>query len=221
MASVLRRPEFEQVVAEAATDLLASRPGGSWPRGSFEGWRCETVGVRNIWHPPVWALPNVWVGTLCRVPEVGGRPDPAAPSHAGGGTVCLVRAVAIPVDLWRWLPIASRGDGWESVKAEAAHGETRPCIDWVIVGGESGSRGVLEDGAEVPRPMELVWVRSLLEQCREAGVRAIRQTARRRVGAWPPRRMDASLFAPTPTAANWEAWPEDLRVREFPAASGI
>jgi protein gp37 len=42
-----------------------------------------------------------------------------------------------------------------------ANREGRPSLSWIIVGGESGP------GA---RPMELDWARSLVEQCRDAGV---------------------------------------------------
>lgn len=93
------------------------------------------------------------------------------------------------------------------------HGRRFAGIEWIIVGGESGSKA---------RQFNLDWARSTVEQCKVAGVpvfvkqlgsnplverdtcsleRAIREggyTLRDRAGADP------------------SEWPEDLRVREFP-----
>lgn len=75
-------------------------------------------------------------------------------------------------------------------------------IDWVIIGGESGP------GA---RPFDLAWARSILRQCREAGVACfIKQMGARPVlngvaMEWHDRK-----------GGNLIEWPQDLRVREFP-----
>ena len=81
-------------------------------------------------------------------------------------------------------------------------------IDWVICGGESGP------GA---RPFNLAWAESLLAQCRAAGVPFFMK----QFGSNP--RSDK----PTQLAVPWKMrdrkggdpaeWPEQLRVREFPA----
>lgn len=71
-------------------------------------------------------------------------------------------------------------------------------LDWVIVGGESGP------GA---RPMELPWAREIVKQCRWSGiapfVKQLGSVAGRELGAGPK-------------GGDWDAWPADLRVREFP-----
>jgi protein gp37 len=64
-------------------------------------------------------------------------------------------------------------------------------IDWVVVGGESGTGH---------RPMELDWARSIIDQCRMAGTPVFVK----QLGGWPDKRGDP------------EQWPEDLRVREWP-----
>jgi protein gp37 len=69
-----------------------------------------------------------------------------------------------------------------------------PPVDWVIVGAESGP------GA---RPMEIEWARSIVEQCKGAGVPVhVKQI-----------HIDGKL------SKNMDEWPEDLRVREFPEVS--
>jgi len=71
-------------------------------------------------------------------------------------------------------------------------------IDWCIIGGESGG------GA---RPMDPGWVRELMAQCREAGTAIFVK----QLGAVLGRQFNAG-----PHGADWEMWPEDLMVREFP-----
>lgn len=90
----------------------------------------------------------------------------------------------------------------------------RPCpevakLDWVIVGGESGP------GA---RPFDLAWARSVVGQCREAGVPVFVK----QLGAAP---VDAQWSSANPPrlvllhrkGADPSEWPADLQARDFPA----
>lgn len=70
-------------------------------------------------------------------------------------------------------------------------------IDQLIVGGESGP------GA---RPMELDWARDLVAQCRAAGVAPFVKQFGAHYGTADDRK-----------GGDWTVWPDDLRVREFPA----
>jgi protein gp37 len=73
-------------------------------------------------------------------------------------------------------------------------------IDWVIIGGESG-RGA--------RELDLGWARDLLARCRDAGVTPfVKQLG----SVW------ASHNGSHGKGGDWEGWPADLRVREFPRA---
>lgn len=98
-------------------------------------------------------------------------------------------------------------------------------IDWVIVGGESGP------GA---RPCDVAWVRSVVEQCRAAGVPCfVKQLGARPVGLreecdrcnWQLRTGRHGLDCPgIPVLRGRKGgdpaeWPEDLRVREFPGGA--
>jgi len=65
-------------------------------------------------------------------------------------------------------------------------------VDWVVVGGESGP------GA---RPMEVSWALDIREQCRAAGV---------------PFFFKQGSAANWPTFKDFETFPAELRVREFP-----
>lgn len=69
-------------------------------------------------------------------------------------------------------------------------------IGWVIVGGESGP------GA---RPMGIQWARSIVQQCQRSGVPVfVKQLG--------------SVIGPG-KGSNFEFWPEDLRIREFPVVT--
>jgi len=63
--------------------------------------------------------------------------------------------------------------------------------DWFIVGGESGP------GA---RPMKLEWVENIVGQCQSAGVPVFVK----------------QLHINGKLSKNMDAWPEELRVREYP-----
>ncbi len=117
-----------------------------------------------------------------------------------------------PVHLTTWLPAArvvcARAAGPLTPGDLAAIGQFahllrraggQPTIDWLIVGGESGL------GA---RPMDLAWARSLIQQCRAAGVAAfVKQLGR----AWS---LSAGLGAGH--GSDPAHWPADLRVRQMP-----
>ena len=86
-------------------------------------------------------------------------------------------------------------------------------IDWAIIGGESGS------GA---RPCNVAWIRSLIDQCKAAGVPAfVKQLGK--VPYWAEHRGVAKtiheLRLKHPKGGDMSEWPEDLRVREMPESS--
>lgn len=117
-----------------------------------------------------------------------------------------------------------RADDWRDVHSS---GRTLHPIDWVIVGGESGP------GA---RPFDLAWARSILRQCREAGVpvfvKQLGAVARCEpadlVGRVVGREVELIergyetrwelILRDRAGATVWE-WPADLRVQQFPGGA--
>lgn len=79
-------------------------------------------------------------------------------------------------------------------------------IDWVIIGGESGKNA---------RPCNTEWIRSIVQQCRTAGVACFVK----QLGA-KPWMFDEEKHELEPLrdkkGGDMSEWPEDLRVREFP-----
>lgn len=98
-------------------------------------------------------------------------------------------------------------------------------LDWIIVGGESGPDA---------RPCDISWIRSIVQECQEAGVACfVKQLGKypwhNGIGPFPPkhiyREQTGQLFNKIgwllsgfsdQKAGNIDEWPADLRVREFP-----
>lgn len=89
--------------------------------------------------------------------------------------------------------------------------DTHNRLDWVVVGGESGP------GA---RPCDLAWIRSIKDQCQEAGVPVFVKQLGANIA---PLKVEAGsvrerLFLKDKKGGDMAEWPEDLRVRQWPAA---
>lgn len=90
-------------------------------------------------------------------------------------------------------------------------------IDWVIVGGESGP------GA---RPCRVEWIRSIIEQCKAAGVACFVKQLGSNAITWYQHADglggitggggDVRYLTEDKKGGDIEEWPNDLRVREFP-----
>lgn len=78
-------------------------------------------------------------------------------------------------------------------------------IDWVVVGGESGS-GILT------RSFDVAWAEELQEHCRERGVAFFLNQLGRK-----PIIVGNEVRLVDPHGGDWNEWPRSLRIREFPA----
>lgn len=108
-------------------------------------------------------------------------------------------------------PAAVRGLSMEplisGIEMRGWTGRQKLGLDWVIVGGESGPHA---------RPCRVEWIRSIVRQCREAGVaifvKQLGSESRDSNGMIFPLRDRAG--------ANPDEWPADLRVRQAEKARG-
>jgi protein gp37 len=143
-----------------------------------------------------WPLPNVWLGVSVEDQRAADERIPHLLATPAAVRFLSCEPLLGPVDL---------GDALSREGAPLDHGgasaeQEVPAIDWVIVGGESGYRA---------RPLEVEWVRSIVEQCRAAGVPAfVKQLGSAWTGPSYP-------FTDT-KGADPEEWPADLRVRQYP-----
>jgi protein gp37 len=170
-------------------------------------WQLVTKRIGNALKmlPPDWGAgyPNVWIISTIVNQEEADRDMPklmAVPAHVHGASY---EPALGPVD---WSPWFARG------------------LSWVIIGGESVQSG------HVTRAFDLGWARSTIAQCRAAGAYPFMK----QVGSKPfevdpdpthggfrcgpgYRKATISLPIKDRAGATPEEWPEDLRVREFPA----
>jgi protein gp37 len=126
------------------------------------------------------------------------------PRHIWLGTSVETQKYAPRIDVLARVPAPVR-----FVSAEPLLGPLRlydkyllhHSVHWVIVGGESG---------DTARPLDLLWVRQIITDCKAAGVPVFVK----QLGTQWARRRGSRDFK----GEDMKDWPEDLRVRQFPAA---
>lgn len=168
--------------ADRMRDFLA-RPEGELLEEIYANWYSFSRGAREVWS---WPLPNIWLGVSV---EDQKRADERIPMLLD--TPAAVRWISAepllgPLDLIsakggsQWIGGQRGCDGrhqHNGRRGEIIHGvmhrtdpqiphhhhdeRCRPGLDWVVVGGESGSAA---------RPMQPEWARSLRDQCNAASV---------------------------------------------------
>jgi protein gp37 len=139
-------------------------------------------------------LPNVWLGVSVESQAAAYDRIPHLIETPAAVRFLSCEPLLDPIDLSPWL-VADLGAG----------GRARlGLLHWVIVGGESG-RGA--------RPCEPDWIRSVLEQCREAGVPAFCK----QLGAAWAHEQPSHPFNDA-KGGDPDEWPADLRVRQWAEA---
>ena len=158
-------------------------------------------GDHSLFVPAMWPVPNVWLGVST---EDQRRADERIPILLQ--TPAAVRFVSAepllgPVDLSIYL-----ATGWDEPPFD-------DLLNWVIVGGESGN------GA---RPMDLAWARGIVQQCAAAEVPVfVKQLGAKPVTHPPhyPEGQDLLLLLNDGKGGDPDEWPEDLRIRQWPAGA--
>lgn len=180
-----------------------------------EEWRADLFALINETPALTWLLltkrisnvpkmyrafmpPNVWLGATVVNQEEADRDVPKLLEVPAAVRFVSYEPALGPVD---WSPFF----GGRNAIQEGPEEKPR-AIQWVIVGGES------TQGAKA-RPFDLAWARSTISQCRQADVPVfVKQLGSR---AYGPDTHSAILR--DRAGADPTEWPEDLRVREFPA----
>ena len=205
--------------------LLTKRPENVL-RMTYDAW---TVKVKdhvsqNEGDGRHWAWPsNVWLGVSVEDQQRADERIPLLLQTPAAVRFLSCEPLLGPIE---FSNMTKRSDAVQQLGKKALAG-----IDWVIVGGESGS------GA---RPCNIAWIRSLVQQCQAAGVPAfVKQLGRHVVCAnddvaeWfddrgylqmgPTDRHQGAtgrVFGFNDTkGGDPSEWPAGLRVREWPASA--
>jgi len=208
----VRRRLFALIDATPNLDwlLVTKRPENAarmWPAVGFPDAGVPGTLGRRLRLPNVWLIASVEnQDATARIPELLKVP-------------AVVRGLSMepllgPVE---FSNVSRRSDAVQQLGRKALDG-----ISWVIVGGESGPGS---------RPLDVAWVRSIVGQCKAASVPVFVK----QLGAKPLWQEQDSIVDegengnPLPRSL-WRAplldrkggdiaeWPDDLKVREFPAA---
>jgi protein gp37 len=163
-----------------------------------------------------WPLPNCWLGVSVENQEYADERIPlllqtpaavrfisAEPLLGSVDLTCIREQIAA-----HSFRTFSALEGVDSLNK----GTSRNRLDWVIVGGESGSNA---------RPFDLAWARSIIAQCRAAGVRVFMK----QVGSFACEQHESGtakggchrpLTLRDLKGGDPAEWPEDVRVRQMP-----
>lgn len=163
----------QRVFCASLADIFDNRVPSEWRADLFAlisetpglDWLLLTKRPENMAEmlPSDWGSgwANVWLGVTCEDQDRANHRIPILLTTPAVLHYVSYEPVLELVDFSRWLPIAPRGQGWAPVKCEAAYGEKRPRLNWIIAGGESGRDA---------RPAHPDWFRSVRDQCAAAGV---------------------------------------------------
>ena len=138
---------------------------------------------------------NVWLGTTCEDQQRANERIPHLLSHPARVRFLSVEPQCGPVDLTSFFHPCYR----------ALFGD----LHWVIQGGESGH------GA---RPFDVEWARALRDDCKAAGVAYHLKQLGAHAFDGATENADIPMRLRDSKGGDWTEWPEDLRVRQYPAA---
>lgn len=148
-------------------------------------WQLLTKRPENIraMVPLAWLASwpaHVWVGTTVESQAMAERRIPALLKTPARVRFLSMEPLLEAVDLEAAFSVYDRNG---EPSGPRCNRDGSPAISWVIVGGESGP------GA---RPFDLAWARSIVAQCREAGVAAFVK----QLGARPVDSARAAVYQP-------------------------
>jgi protein gp37 len=203
MADVFELLPERNVAGRATQDEARAR---LWPlieSTPWLDWLLLTKRPQNVYRLVPWGLhvwpSNVWLGVTAEDQRRAEERIPMLLSLPAAVRFVSHEPALGPIDLWAFLKGPVRDASLDALMARPM-----PGVDWIITGGESGP------GA---RPYDLAWARSVVDQCRTAGVAPFVK----QLGANP-------IMSPGPITwptsdrkgGDLAEWPADLRVQEFP-----
>ncbi|MFC4006568.1 DUF5131 family protein [Nonomuraea purpurea] len=199
-------------------DLIEATP---WLRWQLLTKRPENVAGMAPWGDS-WP-DHVWLGASVETQRFAEQRIPELLKSRAKTLFLSCEPLLEELDLSRWLLPWNRavlhsnafpdhilgpyGDDLTQIDCDSCDFDSADGIAWIISGGESGPKS---------RVTEVAWVRSLVEQCRSARVAPfVKQLG----AAWAKDQFvgGKSIFGHGDRkGGDWEHWPADLRVREFP-----
>ncbi len=207
-----KRPErmrawFDWIADEAARNAPADPANPWWPvlecakRAPFRG----ESSVRAPFGGQSWPLPNVHIGVSVEDQATANERIPLLLETPAAVRWASAEPLLGPINLSRRLRAAA-------TKEACSTGGCAKCqtLNWVVVGGESGPRA---------RSCDVGWVRSIVEQCSDAGTPVWVKQLGARPEASSPSDCHDILSMRHRSGEEMSEWPDDLRVRELPGVA--
>lgn len=167
----------------------------------------------------IFPLPNVWLGVSVENQQTADERIPLLLETPAAIRFLSCEPLLGEIDFKRQCPVSCDGEcGQTSPYKLLGNTELDSTVDWVIVGGESGQNA---------RPCNIDWIRSIVQQCKEADVPVFVK----QLGSGRSEYSGAARIQPTGNIKDGQQgafvykhkkggdiseFPEDLRVREFP-----
>lgn len=160
---------------------------------------CSDQGKRHIW---IWLTKQP-----ARMARFAKRLEGGFPENVCAMTTVTSRNNLNRVDLLRNVDARIKGLSLEPLIERIPPEELNLAgIDWLIVGGESGSR-------KAARPFPVEWALELKQHCEESHVAFfLKQVGRNPMLGGKPMRLN------NPHGGDWQEWQETWKKREFPKA---
>lgn len=161
-----------------------------------------------------WSLPNVWLGVSVENQQQANERIPALLCTPAAKRFVSYEPAIEMVDFTNisvlgHLLDALRGEWCSKDTSCLVSDKDDQSLDWIIVGGESGSNA---------RAFDTKWARRTIRECQAASVAVfVKQLGRRPIDhleGFP--QADVSMSLTDSHGGDMAEWPPDLRVREFP-----
>lgn len=150
---------------------------------------------------PWWPLRNVWVGVSVENQRWANIRIPVLLDTPAAVRWISAEPLLGPLDLHWCNGVDAIQRDWVGGTAGGT-GAAHPFLDWCVLGGESGPGS---------REMDTDWARRVVADCREAGVPVfVKQFG----AVWAHKHGAADR-----KGGDWDEWPADLRVREYPSVT--
>lgn len=170
-------------------------------------------GVERLNEMP-WPLPNVWLGTSVEDQKRADERIPHLLKCPAAVRFLSVEPLLGSVDILNVCrtPGAAPDEITDEDYELGSPLGGASGIDWVIVGGESGP------GA---RPMNVEWARSIVRQCKDAGVPVFVKQLGTKPYLHPDKGPRVELELKDQKGGDMAEWGTDLQIRQMPAGVGF
>jgi protein gp37 len=159
----------------------------------------------GTFQPVARPLANVWLGVSVENQATANVRVPLLLQTPAAVRFVSCEPLLGPVDLTTVDTTSDSDPGYSALELrDDDEGDLDSTLDWVIVGGESGPNA---------RVCDIGWIRGLVQQCQEAGTAVFVK----QLGSKTTWLDDLPFGMKSRKGSDPAEWPEDLRIREFPA----